>query len=49
MVKCYACESEMIWGNDFSFEDYGHEGEGIVSCFSCPECDTYAEFYTPIK
>ena len=47
MVKCYNCNSEMIWGNDFDFDDFGYEGEGIVSCFTCPTCDTYAEFVIP--
>ena len=49
MVKCYACKSEMIWQNDFNFEDFGYEGDGVVSCFSCPACDTYAEFVIPDK
>ena len=49
MVECYACKSEMIWQNDFMFEDFGYEGEGIVSCFTCPTCDTYAEFVNPEK
>ena len=49
MVKCYNCEAEMIWGNDFDFDDFGYEGEGIVSCFTCPKCDTYAEFVIPNK
>ena len=49
MVKCYNCNSEMIWGSDFDFDDLGYEGEGIVSCFTCPTCDTYAEFVVPNK
>ena len=39
----------MIWGNDFDFEDCGYEGDGIVSCFTCPKCDTYAEFVVPFR
>ena len=31
MVECYNCKSEMIWGNDFDFDDFGYDGEGIVS------------------
>jgi len=49
MVLCYNCEADMIWGNDFDFDDFGYEGEGIVSCFTCPKCDTYAEFVIPEK
>ncbi len=49
MVKCYNCKAEMIWQNDFDFKDCGYEGEGIVSSFICPKCDTYAEFVIPTK
>lgn len=31
------------------FEDYGIEGEGIVSVLSCPKCEATAEFYTKIE
>jgi len=48
-MKCYNCGAAMIWGGDFSFEDYSCEGEGIVSNFTCPSCDAYAEFFVPIK
>lgn len=34
-MKCPLCNSEMIWGNDFDWEDIGKEGEGIVSFYSC--------------
>ena len=43
---CWFCGVEMIWGGDFSFEDYGKEGEGIVANLSCPNCKAYAEFWT---
>ena len=29
---------KMIWQNDFSFEDYGLDGEGIVTVLYCPNC-----------
>ena len=40
-MKCPNCEKELIWGGDHDYEDYGEEGEGIVSNSSCPndECD----------
>ena len=28
-MKCPLCNSEMIWGNDFDWEDIGREGEGV--------------------
>lgn len=49
MVLCYNCSSDMIWGNDFHFDELGYEGEGTVACFTCPKCDTYAEFVIPEK
>ena len=47
MIKCYNCDSDMIWGNDFHFDECGYVGEGIVTSFTCPKCDTYAEFVIP--
>lgn len=47
-VTCWNCGFEMIWGADFNYEDYGLEGEGIVSTHSCSNCKTTAEFYLPL-
>ena len=44
MPECYFCKTEMIWGADFTREDYGYEGDGIVATFSCPHCGASAEF-----
>ena len=49
MVKCYNCESDMIWRHDFNFNEVGYEGDGVVTSFICPACDTYAEFGIPDK
>tara|TARA_R110002020_G_scaffold412833_3_gene622399 strand:+ start:549 stop:707 length:159 start_codon:yes stop_codon:yes gene_type:complete len=38
-MKCSSCDSELIWGGDHDYEDYGNEGEGIVSNLSCPNDD----------
>ena len=46
---CVNCRSNMIWQCDYDFEDYGIEGEGIVSVYSCGECETLSENYIPIK
>ena len=48
-MKCWHCGHDMIWGNDFDYEDYGLDGEGIVRNFSCSNCDAYAEVYLPIE
>ena len=40
--NCKTCGSHTIWGGDHTLEDYGKEGEGIVSNYSCSnlECET---------
>ena len=48
-MNCWHCSTELIWGGDFDYEDYGLEGEGIVSNLSCPKCNSYIEIYTPIE
>lgn len=44
-MKCWNCKSELIWGGDHSFEDYGLEGNGIVTNLSCPNCPSNVEVY----
>ena len=43
--KCVECGGGLVWNNDFDFEDYGAEGEGIVRVFTCPNCGAYIEAY----
>lgn len=40
-MNCPKCSSQLHWYSDFNYEDYGREGDGIVSNYSCPnaECD----------
>jgi hypothetical protein len=45
-MNCWHCNTELIWGGDHDFEDYGSEGEGIVSNLSCPECKAFVLVYT---
>ena len=47
-MKCLHCKEDMIWGGDFDYEDYGMVGEGIVSNFSCSNCEATAEVYLPL-
>lgn len=44
-MKCWFCRGELIWSNDFSFEDYGLDGEGIVSVLTCSDCGATWEGY----
>ena len=48
-MKCWHCNTELIWGGDHDFEDYNMEGEGIVSNLSCPGCDAFVEVYLPLE
>ena len=34
-IICSLCKKELIWNNDFDYEDYGREGGGIVGVYSC--------------
>jgi hypothetical protein len=44
-MKCWHCDTELIWGGDHSYADYGMDSEGIVSNLSCPNCEAYVEVY----
>tara|TARA_Y100001963_G_scaffold152184_1_gene236485 strand:- start:1258 stop:1578 length:321 start_codon:yes stop_codon:yes gene_type:complete len=44
-MNCWYCRNELIWGGDHTFEDYGIDGEGIVSNLSCPKCEADVEIY----
>ena len=46
---CYNCGSEVVWQNDFTFEDYGVDEEGIVSIQHCPNCDSDIEVWTTLS
>ena len=42
-MKCYVCNTKLIWGGDHDCED--HEEHAIVSNLSCPECDAFHLVY----
>lgn len=45
MYECFhCCTKGVIWDNDFSFEDFGYEGEGIVHCCHCANCGAEIEY-----
>mgnify|MGYP003151584481 CR=1 FL=1 len=48
-MDCWHCGKDLIWGGDHDFEDYGMEGEGIVSNLSCQNCPATVEVYLPIE
>lgn len=49
MFECFHCLSRsVIWDCDFSFEDFGYEGEGIVQICHCCNCGAEIEYRIPI-
>lgn len=47
--QCFHCgEQSVIWDNDFDFEDFEYEGEGIVHICHCTNCGAHIEYRVPI-
>lgn len=50
MYECFHCLSKsVIWDSDFSFEDYGYEGEGIIHECHCTKCGAQITYWIPIN
>ena len=49
MMNCWHCgpNVQLIWGADFTGEDYCNDEVSIVSNLSCPKCGSYVEVYLP--
>ena len=46
MYECFHCGSRsVIWDADFSYDDYGLDGEGIVQVCHCENCGAHIEYY----
>ena len=46
MYECFHCGHRTVgWCNDFSFEDYGYEGDGLVYVLHCSNCGDEIEYY----
>ena len=46
MYECFhCCTKSVVWQADFSFEDYGMEGEGIIHVCKCMNCGADIEYY----
>lgn len=49
MYECFNCLSRsVIWDCDFSFEDYGYDGEGIIHECHCENCGARIMYFIPI-
>ena len=46
MYQCFHCgQNSVYWQSDFSFEDYGLEGEGIIHVCKCGNCGADIEYF----
>ena len=49
-MKCFYCDTEVRWNNDFDTEDIHPESEhDIVSMYECDKCKAWYEVYTVKK
>jgi len=49
MYECFHCgHKSVIWDADFTFEDYGLDGEGLIHHCHCANCGAEIEYYVPI-
>ena len=49
MYECFHCLARaVIWDSDFSFEDFGQEGDGIVHICHCTNCGAEIEYWVPL-
>ena len=50
MYQCFHClQNTVCWDCDYSFEDFGYEGEGIVQICHCANCGAEIEYIIPIE
>lgn len=46
MFECFHCgEQTVIWDSDYSYEEWGLEGEGIVQVLHCTNCGAEITYY----
>ena len=49
-MKCFYCNAEVRWNNDFDTEDIDPDSEyNIVSMYECDSCKAWYEVYTGKK
>ena len=42
-MKCYNCDTELIWGGDHDLEE--HDEHLIVTNLTCPKCEAFHLVY----
>lgn len=48
-IICPHCRGKLIWQNDFNFEDFWYEGDGIVSVWLCSKCGATVTVEIPLE
>ena len=50
MYECFHCLTKsVIWDFDFTFEDFGYEGEGLIQIYHCANCGAEIEYRIPFN
>jgi len=50
MYECFHCgHKAVVWQSDFSYEDMGYEGDGIVHICQCSHCGAEIEYRIPLS
>ena len=50
LMKCFYCDTEVRWNNDYDAEDVNEESEHeIISMYECDNCKAWYEVYTSKK
>ena len=45
MYECFHCgQMTVVWDNDYSFDDFGYDGDGIVHMCHCTNCGAKIEY-----
>jgi len=45
-MKCWHCNTELIWGGDHDIDEED-ENYCMVTNLSCPNCESFVEVYLP--
>lgn len=47
--QCFHCgQNTVYWSGDFTFEDYGYDGEGIIQECHCYNCGADIRYMIPV-
>lgn len=49
VYQCFHCgDQAVLWMADFSYEDYGYEGDGIIHECQCSNCGAHITYFVPL-